>query len=49
MVGRAPGAALGPVFALLVVDLITPEDFAVLTGPWFAAFGRWPWQAGGLG
>ena len=49
VVERAPGAAFDPKLALLVVDLIAPEDFAVLTGPWFAAFGRWPWQGGDLG
>lgn len=48
MVERAPGAAFDPKLALLVADLIDPEDFAVLTGPWFAAFGRWPWQDGGV-
>jgi len=43
---EAPGAAHDVKLAALTGDLISPEDYAALTGPWFATFGRDLWDDG---
>lgn len=38
--GCAPAVAWDVKAAVLVADLISAEDYAALTDPWFAAFGK---------
>ncbi len=38
--GLKPGPAWQPLLAVLLQDLLDPEDYAEMTGPWFATFGK---------